>query len=86
MNPNETLRQLRGRAADLTHLIDVIGVENVDDTDGHYLAVAAMAREAVDLFRGLDDSLTRGCFLPAAWERPFGSAQSRNRDRAGGTS
>lgn len=44
----------------------------------------AHADEIAEYFDAVDEWLSKGGFLPSAWERPFGVAHSRNRDRAGG--
>lgn len=67
MDVNEILRMMRDALA------------RVDALDGD---AADRAREdACECARALDGWLSKGGFLPAAWERPFGVAHSRNRDR-----
>lgn len=65
MDPNEALRMIRelvdATAADLDdeHAADV-----TDDVER-----SGRATELVDTFRGLDEWLSRGGFLPTEWQR-----------------
>jgi len=62
MDPNETLRKARAAAGALIALID--GSESsVDDR------LLTEAEDLAEAFQALDSWLSRGGFLPTAWNR-----------------
>ena len=61
MDPNEALRQLRARFTIIDRLL--AGLES----DEKYIRNGDLS-ELIDLFQGLDEWLSKGGFLPDAWE------------------
>lgn len=57
MDPNAALEQLRAKMVEIRD-----GIDNVDSRD-----IITAASEAVDLWEGLDQWITRGGFLPIVW-------------------
>lgn len=62
MDPDETLRQLRTKLAQLRVLADT-------STSEENAELACAASELVDLVDGLDQWLTRGGFPPGPWRQ-----------------
>lgn len=57
MDPNEALRQLR-MVTENAHVIDY----------GNHREVTELLRDMIDHVSALDEWMTRGGFLPTAWE------------------
>jgi hypothetical protein len=58
MDPNEALETMRKCAASITRMVDRGAEPDADD-----------ATELAESLKALDEWLSRGGFLPAAWER-----------------
>lgn len=65
MDPNEALKNARAALAALRTRLDD-GEEPTSDTDAE---VADHAGDLADAFEALDGWLSKGGFLPAAWQR-----------------
>ncbi len=68
MDPDETLRMLRGLLNDVTRDLD-----HAHSADDPYVDAAGVS-ELVDAVRGLDEWLSSGGFLPYSWRCTHGGA------------
>ena len=67
MDPNETLRKIREAARDVRLALD----SYANDTDPltRAFALAASSDSLADATEALDEWLSKGGFLPSAWQR-----------------
>jgi hypothetical protein len=66
MDPNETLRQIRMHVAAIQAVRDGAD-EHGDNTDDEVITLCESGEALAELVDALDEWLSRGGFLPAAW-------------------